>query len=181
MVTVPVFLTRNDQVILSPRLVLPSPLTSVTAADLVSCSALVCTTGVEVEELLEVTVAAAGLLAVAVAVLLTTPVSTSGWVIVYAAEVQVVDAPGARVVTGQVIAPALASVTAVVLSVTVPVFLTRNDQAIVSPRSVLPSPLTSVTAADLVSCNDEAWSTGVEVEEGLEVTRRAADSPSPSR
>ena len=67
---------------LSPRLVLPSPLTSVTAADLVSSSELVCTTGVEVDELLEVTVAPAGLLLVAVAVLLTTPASTSAWVIV---------------------------------------------------------------------------------------------------
>src|SRR4029079_11058494 len=79
-VTVPVFLTVNDQVILSPRLVLPSALTSVTAADLVSWRALACTTGVDVDELFDVTVAPRGLLAVAVAVLLTRPASTSGWV-----------------------------------------------------------------------------------------------------
>ncbi len=52
---------------------------------------------------------------------------------------------------GQVTAPAVGSVTARLVIVVVPVFLTRNDQAIVSPRSVSPSPLTSVTAADLVS------------------------------
>ena len=79
-VVVPVFLTRNVQVILSPRSVLPSPLTSLTAADLVSWRAAEETTTVVVEELLDVTVAPAGFLVVAVAVLLTAPASTSAWV-----------------------------------------------------------------------------------------------------
>ncbi len=55
--------------------------------------------------------------------------------------------------TGQVIAPAVGSVTMRPVIVVVPVFSTRNDQAIVSPRSVAPSAFTSVTAADLVSCS----------------------------
>ena len=108
--TVPVFLTRNDHWILSPRSVLPSPSTSVTAADLVSCSAAAWLTGVSVARRSTVTVALAGFLPVAVAVLETTPASTSAWVTVYAAvAVHVVDAPGASVVTGQVTAPAFAS------------------------------------------------------------------------
>ena len=82
----------------------------------------------------------------------------------------VVEAPGAKVVVGQEIAPAVGSVTATVVRVTVPVFLTRNDQVIVSPRSVLPSPFRSLTAADLVSCNPLAWTIGVSVEDPLEVT-----------
>ena len=54
--------------------------------------------------------------------------------------------------------------------VVVPVFLTRNDHAMVSPRSVLPSALTSVTAADLVSAMAGAWAIGVSVPEGLDGT-----------
>ena len=73
-----------------------------------------------------------------------------------AVAVHVVEAPGASVVTGQVTAPAIGSFTASVVIVVVPVFLTRSDQVILSPRSVLPSPLTSVTAADLVSCRRRA-------------------------
>ncbi len=68
----------------------------------------------------------------------------------------VIEAPGASDVTGQVVAPAVGSVTARALTVTLPVFLTRNDHWIVSPRSVAPSWFTSVTAADLVS-----WRVGV--------------------
>ncbi len=95
-----------------------------------------------------------GSLPTAVAVLLTTPASTSAWVMVCGAvAVQVVAAPGASVVTGQVTAPAVGSLTTRLVIVVVPVFWTRNDQAIVSPRSVFPSAFTSVTAADLVSCS----------------------------
>ena len=91
--------------------------------------------------------------------------------------VQVVDAPGASVVTGQVTAPAVGSVTARLVIVVVPVFSTRNDHAIVSPRSVLPSASTSVTAADLVSCSAGAWATGVSVEDGLDGTGVPARRP----
>src|SRR4051812_20397776 len=88
----------------------------------------------------------------------------------WAVAVHVVDAPGVSVVTGQVVAPALASVIAVVVTVTVPVFFTRNDHWILSPRSVLPLPLTSVTVADLVRVSAETWLTGVDVEDVGEVT-----------
>ena len=48
---------------------------------------------------------------VAVAELATVPASTSAWVTTYAAAVQVVPAPGARVVAGQLTVPTLGSVT----------------------------------------------------------------------
>ena len=162
-VVVPVFFTRNDQVIVSPRSVLPSPLTSVTAADLVSCSAgrlrdrgvgrgrvgrdrragrVLARRGRRVGHDAGVDVGLGDRCAAP---------SRCRWS----------TRPGASVVTGQVTAPAVGSVTARLVIVVVPVFLTRNDQAIVSPRSVLPSPLTSVTAADLVSVSVEVCATGV--------------------
>ena len=78
--------------------------------------------------------------------------------------------PGSSVGCGQVTAPAFGSAIATEVAVTVPVSCTRNDQTTVSPRSVRPSPLTSVTAADLVSCRPELWSTGVSAVDGFEVT-----------
>ena len=62
----------------------------------------------------------AGVRPLAVAVLLTTPASTSAWLTVCAAEVQVVDPPGASVVAGHEIGPAVGSVTATEVRVTVP-------------------------------------------------------------
>ena len=83
--------------------------------------------GVEVLDAFEVTVAPAGLRPVTVAVLVTAPASTSAWVIAYGAVVvQVVLAPGASVVAGQVVAPTLASTTATPLIVTEPVLVTRK-------------------------------------------------------
>jgi hypothetical protein len=88
----------------------------------------------------------------AMAVLFTTPASTSAWEMVWTAlAVQVSDTPGASVVLGQVTAPAAGSLIPTEVRVTVPVLVTRKDQAIVSPKSILPSPFTSVTEADLVS------------------------------
>ena len=84
-----------------------SPSTSVTAAFLVRDSESVCATLVVVLEGGETTVPD-GPVALAVAVLCTMPASTSAWVIVCGVvDVQVVDAPGASVVTGQVTAPGL--------------------------------------------------------------------------
>ena len=68
--------------------------------------------------------------------LATKPASTSAWSTVCGAAVQVVVAPGASVVVGQLTRPAVGSVTWMLSSVTVPVFSTRNDQVIRSPRSV---------------------------------------------
>ena len=80
-----------------------SPSTSVTDADLVSSSEPVWATGVFVDDGVRGhRRCRSGLSALAVAVLVTTPASTSAWVIVWAAAVQVVLAPGASVVvTGQ--------------------------------------------------------------------------------
>ena len=78
-------------------------------------------------ELAEVTVAPAGFFAVAVAVLSTRPASTSAWVIVYGTVVvQVVLAPGARVVAGQVVPPTFGSTIASAVRVTAPVFVTAK-------------------------------------------------------
>ena len=82
---------------------------------------------------------------------------------------QVIALPTASVVDGQLTTPAIGSVTWTVSSVTLPVFSTRNDHEMVSPRSVKPSPLTSVTAADLVSAGLGRWATHVETVEGFEV------------
>src|ERR1700753_2306742 len=120
-----------------------------TVAILVNVGIGSCTTGVSVEDGFEVTGLAFGSVPEAVAVLWTTPASTSACKIVYGeTAVHVVDACGANGVAGQVTAPALASETVRLVMVTVPVFLTRNDHWIVSPKSVLPSLFTSVTAAD---------------------------------
>ena len=82
---------------------------------------------VAVLDAFEVTVGPAGLRPVTVAVLLTEPASTSACVIVYGAVVvQVVLAPGASVVAGQVVAPTLASTTATVVIVCAPVLVTTK-------------------------------------------------------
>ena len=62
----------------------------------------------------------------AVAVLLTTPASTSAWVMVYGVvAVQVSLTPGASEELGQVTAPAFGSLTPTEPRVTVPVLVTR--------------------------------------------------------
>ena len=78
----------------------------------------------------EVTVAPAGVLPAAVAVSLMEPASISAWVATYVA-VHVVDAPGAKDVTGQVTVTAVAgavavSVTTIEEIVTFPVFFTTK-------------------------------------------------------
>ena len=65
------FLTRNDQVIRSPRSVAPSASTSVTAADLVTVTAGACATTVLVDDGADVRDVPLGSVADAVAVLLT--------------------------------------------------------------------------------------------------------------
>ena len=99
---------------------------------------------VEVEDGFDVTVVPAGLRPVIVAVLFTAPASTSACVIVYAAVVvQVVDAPGASVVAGQLVAPTLASTTATPVMVVAPVLSTRKLYVIRSPASTRPLLFTS--------------------------------------
>ncbi|GAB2588475.1 hypothetical protein GCM10009593_29340 [Microlunatus antarcticus] len=107
----------------------PLPFTSVgVPAVLVRLSVATVEVGVDVEDALEVTAALPGVRPVAVAVLATAPASTSPCVIVYGAEVvQVVLAPGASVVAGQLVAPAFASTIATALTVTAPVLVTRKE------------------------------------------------------
>ncbi len=81
----------------------------------------------------DVTVPPDGVVPDTVAELVICPLSTSAWVTVYVA-VQVVDAPGARVVVGQVIAPNVSPAEAPVklsaterpVTVTFPVFVAKK-------------------------------------------------------
>ena len=181
-VVVPVFLTRNDQAIVSPRSVLPSPLTSVTAADLVSCSAGAWATGVSVDGRVRRHVVALRVLTRRGRRVATPPrVDVGLGDRVRRVAVQVVDAPGANVVTGQVTAPAVGSLTTRLVIVVVPVFFTRNDQRSCRPGRSAPSPSTSVTAADLVSCSAGAWATGVSVRGRVRRDVVALAGPGPSR
>ncbi|GAB2588462.1 hypothetical protein GCM10009593_29320 [Microlunatus antarcticus] len=104
-------------------------LTSVGApAVLVRVSVAVADVGVVVEETFDVTATFVGLRPAAVAVLTTAPASTSAWVITYgAAAVQVVVAPAASTVAGQLVAPTLASVTATPVIVSDPVLVTAKE------------------------------------------------------
>ncbi len=89
--------------------------------------------GVSVESV-AVTMLADGDLPDAVAVFATCPESTSVCVSAYVF-VQVVDAPGASELTGQVIVPALGSVTPTVVRVTLPELVTMNVYAMVAPAT----------------------------------------------
>src|SRR5450755_1335127 len=85
-----------------------------------------------------------------VAELTTAPAVTSAAVTVYrVSAVQVSDAPGASVSCGQVVSPTFESATAMLPSVRVPVLVTLNVYAMVSPASMMPSLLTSV---DVPAC-----------------------------
>ncbi|GAB2588435.1 hypothetical protein GCM10009593_29270 [Microlunatus antarcticus] len=97
-------------------------------ADLVNCRVAVAFVGVVVDEAFEVTVVPAGVRPVTRAVLATAPASTSVCVIVYGADVvQVVDAPGARLVVVQVVAPTFGSTTARPVIVCAPLFVTAKE------------------------------------------------------
>ena len=87
-------------------------------------------------ELVEVTVTAAGETPDAVAVLTSVPASTSAWVSVYAF-VHVVEAPGSRLVTGQVTVPTIGSLTPTDVRGRLPLFRTTNVYVTVEP-TVLP-------------------------------------------
>ena len=163
-VVVPTFCTRNDQVMVSPRSTFASPSTSATAADLVSRRAGACTIAVEVDDGFEAVVAPPGSTAEAVAVLSTSPASTSAWVTTCGSAAQVNDAPGGSRPGAQLTGPAVGSSTETECTVTVPVSCTRNVQLIWSPRSIRPSPSMSVAMADLVRCRPGSCCTAVSVE-----------------
>ena len=127
-VNAPVFVTRKLYETLSPASTRPLALLSTGAdADLTRLNVAALDVVVAVDAAFDVTVDPAGLRPVTVAVLLTEPASTSACVIAYGAVVvQVVLAPGASVVAGQVVAPTLASTTATVVIVWAPVLVTRK-------------------------------------------------------
>ena len=90
----------------------------------------------------------------AVAVLLIDPAFTSDWVMLRVA-VQVVEAPGANVVDGHETAdkPVNGSATATAVNVTLPVFVTRNENVCTSPKDAPSGAASVVTATDFVSDN----------------------------
>ena len=100
----------------------------------------------------EVTAGPAGGVPAAVAVLVTTPAFTSDWMIVRVA-VHVVDAPGASVVNGQLMLdrPANGSTMLTDVSVTLPVFVTRNENVWVSPNDAPVGEVSVVIATDFVN------------------------------
>ena len=87
-----------------------------------------------------------------VAVLLIVPAFTSAWVIVRVA-VHVVNAPGASVVDGQLTTdnPVSGSETATAVNVTLPVFVTRNENVWVSPKDAPVGEVSVVIATDFVN------------------------------
>ena len=107
--------------------------------------------GVDVDEDAEVTVGPDGGVPEAVAVLATTPAFTSDCVMVRVA-VQVVDAPGANVVDGHVMAdrPGSGSVMVTEVSVTLPVFVTAKENVCVSPNDAPVGAVSVVSATVLV-------------------------------
>ena len=107
--------------------------------------------GVDVDDVADVTTGPEGGVPDAVAVFAIAPVFTSPCVIVRVA-VQVVDAPGANVVEGQLIAdrPANGSATFIEVNVTLPVFVTRNEKVWVSPNDAPLGAVSVVIATVLV-------------------------------
>ncbi|GAB2588511.1 hypothetical protein GCM10009593_29410 [Microlunatus antarcticus] len=128
---------------------------------------------VAVDDAFEVTAAPAGSSPVAVAVLTTAPLFTSAWVITYGAVVaHVVLAPGASVVTGQVVVPTFASAIATPVTVRAPVLVTAKEYPTRSPASTRPFVLTSVgVPAVLTRASVVTVDVGVDVLAGLEVRR----------
>ena len=119
-VTLPEFVTMNVYAIVDPAtdpVGTPACLSNVIAGDRVI--------GVTTE-LVAVIAEPVGGVPDAVAVLFTVPASTSACVSAYVL-VQVVVAAGARVVTGQETVPTFGSLTPTLVSVTLPVFFTRNE------------------------------------------------------
>ena len=124
---VPELVTRKVQWIVSPRSVRPSALMSVTVADLTRSSADDwAMAGVGRGRVRADASSPPGVTAEPVAVLETTPASTSAWVTVWALDVQVTDAPGASDPAGQVTGPAVGSLTAGAVRVAVPVFFSTK-------------------------------------------------------
>ena len=123
------------------------------------------------DELFDVTAGPLGGIAAARAVLMIEPAFTSACVMVRIA-VHVVDAPGARVATGQVTAdrPLRGSVTPNDVRVTLPALVTANENICESPNDAPVGAVSVVIATDLIKLSALDWLIGVEVDDGAEVT-----------
>ena len=151
-VTLPVFVTANENVWVSPMDAPAGAVSVVMATVLVNEMVLVWLIGVVVEELFEVMAGPDGGVPLADAVLMIDPALTSVWVMVRVA-VHVVDAPGASVVEGHEIAdnPLSGSVTDTAVSVTLPVLVTTNENVCTSPNDGPTGALSVVSATDFDS------------------------------
>lgn len=149
-ITLPVLVTKNEKVCVSPSDGPVGVVSVVSVTDLDSESVLIWLIGVAVDDGFDVVANPFGGLALAVAVLSTDPALTSAWVIVRVAE-HVVERPGARMVSGQLIddMPVNGSVTATALTVTLPVLVTKNEKVCVSPSDA-PTGAVSVVRATLL-------------------------------
>ena len=170
-VTLPVFVRANENVCVSPNDAPVGARSVVNATDFVNDSVLVCTIDVEVDDGEEVTSAPDGGVPVAVAVLVATPAFTSDWVITRVA-VQVVDAPGAKVVDGQLMLdrPANGSVMITEVRVTLPVLVTANENVCTSPNDAPLGAVSVLIATVLVKLMALFWLIGVVVDELFDVT-----------
>jgi hypothetical protein len=154
-VWLPVFVTRNEYVTVCPAAVTVVGL-AVFSSDRLAI-ALAVTVAVDGGE---VTAGPAGGVPDAVAVLVIEPASMSACVTTYVA-VHVVDVAGARVVTGQLTAGGVpvpvnaVSATFRLVSVTLPVFVTKKEYV-----TVCPAPVTIVGLADLTSVSFGVWKAG---------------------
>ncbi|CAH0320333.1 hypothetical protein SRABI126_05247 [Pedobacter sp. Bi126] len=101
-----------------------------------------------------------GSLPVALAWLVTLPPSRSDWVIVCTA-VKVTEAPGARLATGEPVTTALASLTAILLKVTLPVLVTTKLYL-----SSAPTVFGTVPFTDFARLIDGVYTIGVTVQLG---------------
>ena len=105
------------------------------------------------------------------AVLMIDPASTSAWVMVRVA-VHVVEPPGASVVDGQVIGerPGSGSATATAVKVTLPVFVSANENVCVSPNDAPVGARSLVNATDFVNDSVLVCTIDVDVDDGEDVT-----------
>ena len=151
-VTLPVFVTRNENVWVSPNDAPAGAVSMVIATDLVKLSDLVWTIGVVVDELFEAIAGPLGGVPEADAVLIMDPAFTSAWVMERVA-VQVVDTPGAKVELGQetIDNPVNGSVTATEVKVTLPVLVMTNENVCVSPNEPPVGAVSVVNATLFVS------------------------------
>ena len=151
-VTLPVLVTAKENVCVSPSDAPEGAVSVVIETDFNNVIVLVWVIGVAVDELLDVTAGPVGGVPDADAVLMIDPAFTSAWVIVRVA-VHVVDDPGASVVDGQMIAdrPDSGSVMVTDVNVTLPVFVTRNENVCTSLNDAPVGAVSVVIAAVLVS------------------------------